>query len=131
MRRSLRRWFVVLLIAALPAQATLAAGGLWCDSGGAGHASAHALAVESAMPTAADSPASHGHAPQEGGSAVLAIHLHGTCAACAPCCGSLAPPSSPSSDLASGPRHPPDFLPVLVQIRPARPDGVERPPRSA
>jgi hypothetical protein len=124
-----RRWVVILLMTVLPSQAAFAAGGLLCAMGAD---SDHSMSAHYPQPASGHGLEHHDHGPgqhQDGG-APFSLDLHGTCAACAPCCGSLAPPAAPSvgPDLAHD--HGADFLPVLVLIRPARPDGLERPPRT-
>ncbi len=129
MRSIVRRWVILLLMIVLPLQAEFAAGGLLCAMGAAADPS---MSAHHAQLASGHELMHHDHATgqHQDGSAPFSLDLHGSCAACAPCGGSLAPPAAPSlgHDLALD--HGADFLPVLVLIRPARPDGLERPPRT-
>lgn len=124
------RWFILLLIALLPAQAALAAGGALCSIAHRSHDTiaspahtgpAHGALAHDASANAQASNDVDGQLPPGERS---------TCSACAPYSGSLALSGVPSLGPAAVTTTGDDFLPVLVVLRPARSDGLERPPRT-
>ena len=135
-----RRFLTLLLLALLPLQGALASGGTWCVTLGGAHAGGSEKPSHSHDTASAHShdgaSASHAHERVEAATGVAtsvdataSLGEHSTCSACAPCC-TLALPGVSSLD--ASPHRPvsDDFLPVLVVLRPARPDGLERPPRT-